>query len=174
MSPEVCGGPIPLCTPPGSPPFPSSPLRGEGGQGGKVLIKLHVEEGSRKSFSGLTLVGFPLQSLGSGLPEKPRQEPRGPQWPQTPVQVFSNSGVSEKATQEVGKPKKVKSCWKPTVNSYRKEEMKITWGTSLVVQCLRLHTSTAEGIGSIPGEGTKIPHQGQNIEGKERKSLVRE
>ena len=29
--------------------------------------------------------------------------------------------------------------------------------TSLVVQWLRLHTATAEGIGSIPGQVTKIP-----------------
>ena len=31
-------------------------------------------------------------------------------------------------------------------------------GTSLVVQWLRLHASTAGGGGSIPGQGTKIPH----------------
>ena len=31
-------------------------------------------------------------------------------------------------------------------------------GTSLVVQCLRLHASTPRGTGSIPGWGTKILH----------------
>ena len=31
-------------------------------------------------------------------------------------------------------------------------------GTSLVVQWLRLHASTAGGTGSIPGGATKIPH----------------
>ena len=31
-------------------------------------------------------------------------------------------------------------------------------GTSLVFQWLRLCTSTAGGMGSIPGQGTKIPH----------------
>ena len=31
-------------------------------------------------------------------------------------------------------------------------------GTSLAVQWLRLHTSTAVGTGLIPGWGTKIPH----------------
>ena len=31
-------------------------------------------------------------------------------------------------------------------------------GTSLVVQWLGLHASTAGGQGSIPGWGTKIPH----------------
>ena len=39
-------------------------------------------------------------------------------------------------------------------------------GTSLAVQCLRLCASTAGGIGSIPGWGTKIPHaawHGQKI-----------
>ena len=30
-------------------------------------------------------------------------------------------------------------------------------GTSLVVQWLRLRASTAGGVGSIPGQGTKIP-----------------
>ena len=27
-----------------------------------------------------------------------------------------------------------------------------------MVQCLRLSTSITEGVGSIPGQGTKIPH----------------
>ena len=31
-------------------------------------------------------------------------------------------------------------------------------GISLVVQWLRLHIPTANGAGSIPGPGTKIPH----------------
>ena len=31
-------------------------------------------------------------------------------------------------------------------------------GVSLVVQWLRLHASNAGGMGSIPGQGTKIPH----------------
>ena len=39
-------------------------------------------------------------------------------------------------------------------------------GTSLAVQWLRLHASSAGGCGSIPGRGTKIPHaarRGQKI-----------
>ena len=32
----------------------------------------------------------------------------------------------------------------------------VSGGTSLVVQQLRLCTSTAEGVGLIPGQGTKI------------------
>jgi len=32
------------------------------------------------------------------------------------------------------------------------------FGISLVVQWVRLCKSTAEGMGSIPGQGTKIPH----------------
>ena len=35
---------------------------------------------------------------------------------------------------------------------------KALWGASLAVQCLRLRASTAGGAGSIPGQGTKIPH----------------
>ena len=31
-------------------------------------------------------------------------------------------------------------------------------GTSLAVRWLTLHASTARGVGSIPGRGTKIPH----------------
>ena len=36
----------------------------------------------------------------------------------------------------------------------------LTSRTSLVVQWLRLCTSTAGGEGLIPGQGTKIPHVG--------------
>ena len=34
----------------------------------------------------------------------------------------------------------------------------LIWGTSLAVQGLRLHSSTAGDTGSIPGQGSKIPH----------------
>ena len=34
-------------------------------------------------------------------------------------------------------------------------------GASLVVQWVRLHASTTEGTGLIPGWGTKIPHATQ-------------
>ena len=40
---------------------------------------------------------------------------------------------------------------------YRYSEKKKKGGTSLEVQQLRLHTSTAGGACSIPGGGTKIP-----------------
>ena len=39
-----------------------------------------------------------------------------------------------------------------------KQPLKISTGTSLVVQWLRLCTSTARGMGSIPGWGAKILH----------------
>ena len=42
------------------------------------------------------------------------------------------------------------------------------WGTSLVVQWLRLHASNAEGVGSIPGVGTKIPHTREAVGGLTR------
>ena len=48
------------------------------------------------------------------------------------------------------------------------------WGTSLAVQWLRLCASTAGGVGSIPGQGTKIPHAslpGQKIK-KKTKTLL--
>ena len=38
------------------------------------------------------------------------------------------------------------------------EWIKKMWGTSLVVQWLRLRSSNAGGAGLIPGRGTKIPH----------------
>ena len=41
-------------------------------------------------------------------------------------------------------------------------------GTSLVVQWLRICTSTAGGIGSIPGQGTKILHAMQCSEKKKK------
>ena len=42
-------------------------------------------------------------------------------------------------------------------------ERKGAAGPSLAFQRLRLHASTAGGTGSIPGQGTKIPHALQPI-----------
>ena len=43
-------------------------------------------------------------------------------------------------------------------NSVKNMNINIQQGTSLAVQWLRLCASTAGGMGSIPGQGTKIPH----------------
>ena len=45
-------------------------------------------------------------------------------------------------------------------------------GTSLVVQWLRLHTSSAVGLGSIPGQGTKILHITRHGAPPPKKSLL--
>ena len=42
-------------------------------------------------------------------------------------------------------------------------------GTSLVVQWLRLHASTAEGTGSIPGGRNKISHATRHDQKKKKK-----
>ena len=42
-------------------------------------------------------------------------------------------------------------------------------GTSLAVQGLRLHASNAGGTGSIPGQGTKIPHAKQHSQKTKKK-----
>ena len=47
-------------------------------------------------------------------------------------------------------------------------------GTFLVVQWLAVRTSEARGTGSLPGQGTKIPHAmwyGQENEKKKKKKL---
>ena len=44
-------------------------------------------------------------------------------------------------------------------------------GTSLVVQWLRLHAFTAEGLGSIPDRGAKILHA---VQGSQKKKRERE
>ena len=44
-------------------------------------------------------------------------------------------------------------------------------GTSLAVQWLRLHASTAGDVGSIPDRGTKIPHA---VQWGRKKKVVRE
>ena len=154
---ESAAAPFPTLYPTWFASFLIVPSEGEGGQGGKVLIKLHVEKGSRKSFSGLTFMGFPLHPWALVYLKSPNKNQEAHSDPEPLSRSSPIQGCLEKKPQEAGKPKEVKSCWRPTVNSYRKEQMKITWGTSLVVQWLRLHTSNAEGIGSIPGEGTKIP-----------------
>ena len=45
-------------------------------------------------------------------------------------------------------------------------------GTSLAVQWLRLRASTAGGMGSIPGQGTKIPHAALHGQKKEKGIVV--
>ena len=44
-------------------------------------------------------------------------------------------------------------------------------GNSLVVQCLELWPSTAEGMGSIPGQGTKILDASQKRKKKKIKLI---
>ena len=45
-------------------------------------------------------------------------------------------------------------------------------GTSLAVQCLGLCASTAGDTGSIPGQGTKIPHAPQRAPAPHQKRIV--
>lgn len=53
-----------------------------------------------------------------------------------------------------------------------KPRVRILLGTSVVVQWLRLHTSTTGGVSSTLGWGTKIPHVQKNFfKGGERKEF---
>ena len=45
--------------------------------------------------------------------------------------------------------------------------------TSLAVQWLRLHASTARDTGSVPGRGTKMPHQKNKTEQNKKPRLWR-
>ena len=57
----------------------------------------------------------------------------------------------------------------------QKGSQKISWGNSLAVQWLGLHASTAGGMGSIPGHGTKIlqvvQYGKKNLETKQNKKM---
>lgn len=44
--------------------------------------------------------------------------------------------------------------------------------TFLAVQWLRLCSSTAEGVGMIPGQGTKVPHAVQPAKKREKKEAT--
>ena len=46
-------------------------------------------------------------------------------------------------------------------------------GNSLEVQWLKLCTLTVEGLGSIPSQGTKIPHTMQHNQKIERKENIK-
>ena len=48
----------------------------------------------------------------------------------------------------------VVNCYSSNKNQYIQAE-EMAQRTSLVVQCLRLHTFNAGGLGSIPGQGTR-------------------
>ena len=56
--------------------------------------------------------------------------------------------------------KKENSEWyiRKMLNWEEQNSTKENLRTSLVVEWLRLRASNAEGMGSIPGQGTKIPH----------------
>ena len=65
-------------------------------------------------------------------------------------------------------------------NSYHTAVFYLFWqarsvktGTSLAVQCLRLHSSNAGDESLIPGQRTKIPHTMGNGQKKERKKNVK-
>ena len=45
-------------------------------------------------------------------------------------------------------------------------------GPFLAVQWLRLHTSTARGVGSIPGQGSKIPQATQCSQKENRAEFI--
>ena len=51
------------------------------------------------------------------------------------------------------------------------DNLKYVWN-SLVVQWLRLCASTAGDAGSIPGQGTKIPHAGRHCQIKNKIKYV--
>ena len=57
-----------------------------------------------------------------------------------------------------------------TKAQHNQEKRKETPGASLVVQCLRFRASTAGGIGSTPGQGTKILQVTQHGEKKKKET----
>ena len=58
---------------------------------------------------------------------------------------------------------------------YSKHPINVCWGTSLMVQWLRLWTSTAGGTGSIPGRGIKILYAVQRSQNTlKKKKLLNE
>ena len=67
-------------------------------------------------------------------------------------------------------PERGTSDWrKVTVTPLCFLNLKPCQRTSLAVQRLRPHTSTAGGMGLIPGQGTKIPHGGMGQPEKKKK-----
>ena len=66
--------------------------------------------------------------------------------------AFSTNGARTIGYPHAKKKKKTESRLHTLHRNYLK------MGTCLAVQWLRLHASTAGGTGSIPGQGTKIPH----------------
>ena len=66
-------------------------------------------------------------------------------------------------------------CWYCFFNTGTRKFKIAFAGTSLVVQWLRCHASTAGGVGLIPGQGSEIPHatrRGQNIEKIKNKKIT--
>ena len=63
-------------------------------------------------------------------------------------------------------------AYPPTFLSRSSMVSSLTFGNSLAVQWLGLHAFTAEGPGSVPGRGTKIPQTAWQSQEKKKKSHV--
>ena len=93
---------------------------------------------------------------GGGRPQtaggsSSRVETRGG-WEARPAGGGLLKGLAYRVRVEEPFLKKQRSLW--SILSFKKS----SFGTSLAVQWLRLHASTAGHTGLIPGRGTKIPH----------------
>ena len=65
----------------------------------------------------------------------------------------------------IAAPITIAKTWKQPKCPWTEEWIKKMWyRTSLVVQWLRLCTSNAGGVGSIPGQGAKLPHAVQHCQ----------
>ena len=60
---------------------------------------------------------------------------------------------------EISQREKEDTVW---FHLYMESKNQNKWGTSLVVQWLRIHAPNAGGTGSVPGWGIKIPHAAQH------------
>ena len=78
-------------------------------------------------------------------------------------------GCGLRVTTKNSRKQRIK-LWENYFNQSKKiKRRKMPRGNSLAVQWLELHAFTAEGPGSIPGWGTKIPQAAQHSQKKRKK-----
>ena len=84
-------------------------------------------------------------------------------------QIIQKSSRYKSTVQRAFKLHNERNCHHQHVGDIIKHET----GTSLVAQWLRLHSANAGGMGSIPSQGTKIPHTMQHSQKIERKENIK-
>ena len=137
--------------------------REAGFPGGSMVKNSPVNAGDTGSIPGLGRSHMPWSNYAHVTtteahdPRASASQPEKPwQWETHTPQLEKCSRSSEDPAQQINT--QIHLFFLNAENPRYPVLQEVTGGNSLAVQWLRLSTSTAESLGLIPGQGTKIPH----------------